>query len=156
MRLVRLVALAIVLATVYFAQYLFDTASLADFFPAWLLTWWPPLNAMTRWLPADLIELAIWLTLLGLLGFGLLAPWWQGERGRAYRRLPRGRVALRAWWWIAQVLLFLALLSTGIVAWSLAQNNMALLSVGVWGGSLALYVIGGIDRQPGAPARGLW
>jgi hypothetical protein len=139
---VRLVALAIVLATVYFAQYLFDAASLADFFPTWLLTWWPSLAAMTRWLPDDLVELAIWLTLLGLLGFGLLAPWWQGERGRAYRRLPRGRLVLRAWWWVAQVLLILALVSAGGVAWLEIQGGEASLALGVWAVSLALDGIG--------------
>jgi hypothetical protein len=143
-RLVRLVALVVVLATVYFAQYLFDTTSLADFFPAWLLAWWPPLAAMARWLPDDLVELAIWLTLLGLLSFGLLAPWWQGERGRAYRRLPRGRATLRAWWWAAQALLVLALLSAAAVAWLEAQGNVALLSFAVWASSLALYTAGGI------------
>jgi hypothetical protein len=143
-RLVRLVALVIVLATAYFAQYLFDTTSLADFFPAWLLARWPSLGAMARWLPNDLVELAIWLTLLSLLSFGLLAPWWQGERGRAYRRLRRGRAYLRAWWWAAQVLLVFALVSAGVVAWLQAQPNMALLALSVWVGSLALYGVGGI------------
>jgi hypothetical protein len=141
---VRLVALVIVLATVYFAQYLFDTTSLADFFPAWLLAWWPPLGAITRWLPDDLLELAIWLTLLGLLSFGLLAPWWQGERGRVYRRLPPGRASLRAWWWAAQLLLVSALICAGAVAWLQTQEQMALILLGVWATSLALYGIGGM------------
>ena len=144
MRLVRLVALVGVVAAVYFAQYLLDTTSLADFFPAWLLAWWPALGAMTRWLPVDLLELAIWLTLLGLLSFGLLAPWWQGERGRAYRRLRRGRTIYRAWWWAAQVLLLLSLLGAGGVAWLEAQGNVPLVALGVWLATLALYGIGGI------------
>lgn len=144
MRLVRLVALVLVLATVYFAQYLFDTTSLADFFPAWLLAWLPSLGTMARWLPDDLVELAIWLTLLGLLGFGLLAPWWQGERGRVYRRLPRGHVRLRLWWWIAQILLVASLVSAGVVAWLQTQGDMALITLGVWGGSLALFAVSGI------------
>lgn len=144
MRLVRLVALTVVLATVYFAQYLFDTTSLADFFPQWLLAWWPPLSAMTRWLAEDLVELAIWLTLLGLLSFGLLSPWWQGERGRAYRRLPQGRAYLRAWWWLAQILLILALVGTIIVAWLWLQASLAPYATGVWAASLVLYATGGI------------
>jgi hypothetical protein len=141
---VRLVALVIVLATVYFAQLLFDATSLADLIPAWLLAWWPPLSALSLRLPNELVELAIWLTLLGLLGFGLLAPWWQGERGRAYRRLPRGRAFLRAWWWAAQLLLLLALLCAGAVAWLQTQPNLALLSLATWTGSLAIYTIGGL------------
>ena len=144
MRLVRLVALVIVLATVYFAQYLFDTTSLVEFFPAWLLARWPALRGMARWLPDDLIELAIWLTLLGLLGFGLLAPWWQGERGRAYRRLRRGRAVLRVWWWVAQTLLVLALIGAGAVAWLGTQSNLTLITLGVWAASLVLYGIGGM------------
>src|SRR5690606_15003119 len=126
-----------------FAQYLFDTTSLAGFFPAWLLARWPALNALARWLPDDLVELAIWLTLLGLLSFGILAPWWQGERGRAYRRLRRGRTIFRAWWWVPRLLLLLALVSAGGVAWLEAQNGMALAALALWGGSLALYLIGG-------------
>lgn len=143
MRLVRLVALLFVLGIVYFAQYLFDTTSLADFFPAWLLARWSSLDALARWLPDDLVELAIWLSLFGLLSFGLLAPWWQGERGRAYRRLPRGRASLRAWWWAAQVLLVLALICAGVVAWMTAQSQAATLLISLWAGSLALYGISG-------------
>jgi hypothetical protein len=143
-RLVRLVALTTVLATVYFAQYLFDTTSLAEFFPLWLLQLWPPLTALTRWTPDDLVELAIWLTLLGLLSFGLLAPWWQGERGRAYRRLRPGRAVLRVWWWVAQGLLALALLSAVAVAWLERQSGMEGIAIGLWVTSLALYGLGGI------------
>jgi hypothetical protein len=99
---------------------------------------------MTRWLPEDLVELAIWLTLLGLLGFGLLAPWWQGERGRAYRRLPLGRANLRVWWWVAQALLVLALLSAAFVPWLQMQSGAEGLLIALWLGSLALYGMGGI------------
>jgi hypothetical protein len=141
---VRLVALLIVLATVYFAQYLFDTTSLADFFPLWLVSWWPPLGALARWLPADLLEMASWLTLLGLLSFGLLAPWWQGERGRVYRRLRRGRVIYRVWWWAAQMLLVLALVCAALVAWLSAQDQAPQWALVAWLGSLLLYATGGI------------
>jgi hypothetical protein len=65
---------------------------------------------------------------------------------------------LRAWWWAAQGLLVLALVSAGVVAWlqtleGTAQNgSMAQLSLGVWAGSLVLYAVGGIIasrvRQP--------
>lgn len=144
MRLVRLVALLLVLATVYFAQYLFDTTSLADFFPTWLLTRWPPLSATTRWLPEDLLELATWLTLLALLSFGLLAPWWQGERGRAYRRLRRGRTELRKWWWVAQLFLALALCSTLVTMWLLLSESAPTTILIAWLTSLAFYAIGGV------------
>ena len=144
MRLVRLAALIGVVAAVYFAQYLFDTTSLADFFPAWLLAWWPALGTLARWLPDDLLELAIWLSLLGLLSFGLLAPWWQGERGRVYRRLRRGRTVYRAWWWLAQVVLLLSFLSAGAVIWLEAQGDLPLLVLGVWLGSLVLFGLGGL------------
>jgi hypothetical protein len=143
-RLVRLVALVIVLATVYFAQYLFDTTSLADFFPAWLLAWWPALGAIARWLPDDIVQLATWLTLLGLLSFGLLAPWWQGERGRTYRRLPPGRAFLRAWWWGAQILLSSALVCAVAVALLQTQGPLSVAMAAVWAVSLLLYAIGGV------------
>lgn len=144
MRLVRLVALVLVLATVYFAQYLFDTTSLTGFLPSWLLAQSPLLSNVSRWLPGDLVELATWLTLLSLLSFGLLAPWWQGERGRAYRRLRQGRAYLRAWWWVAQSLPLLALVGAIGVVWLEMQGNLALWAVGLWAGTIALYAIGGV------------
>ncbi len=144
MRLVRLAALTVVLATVYFAQYLYDTTSLTGFFPSWLLAQSPILNNVLRLLSGDLVELATWLTLLSLLSFGLLAPWWQGEHGRAYRRLRRGRSRLRAWWWVAQSLLLLALVGGAGILWLEMQGNLPLWAVGLWVGTIALYVIGGV------------
>lgn len=143
-RLVRIVALVIVLAAVYFAQYLFDTTSLADFFPVWLVRWWPALGAMSRWLPEDLIELATWLMVLGLLSFGLLAPWWQGERGRVYRRLRRGRVIFRVWWWVAQGLLVLAMVGTGVVLWMGVRGSAEIWVIAAWLSSLVIYMLGGV------------
>jgi hypothetical protein len=79
-----------------------------------------------------------------LLTFGLLSPWWHGERGRTYRRLPRGRVILRAWWWAAQAMLLLAIGSAIVVALLQAQGAAPVAVISAWATSLALYGVGGM------------
>ena len=86
MRLVRHVALTLVVATVYFAQYLFDTTSLANFFPSWLSARWPLLATVARWLPADLVELAVWRLarlVVGGAGIAAVGTWLHRRSGLA-------------------------------------------------------------------------
>jgi hypothetical protein len=71
----------VVTVAAYFAGYLVHHQSLHAFFPPWLLTAIPALLPFTRWLPADLLTLALWLGLLAALGFGLVASTWRGVWG---------------------------------------------------------------------------
>lgn len=66
----------ITLAAGYFAQSIFDH-NLSQLFPTWLLDAYPPLYQFTRWLPADLFELALWIVTLAAIVFGLLIPPWR-------------------------------------------------------------------------------
>ena len=78
MRLVRSLALAVIILAVYFAQYILDYRGLGEFFPNWFLSLFPSFYRFARWLPDDLLDLALWLTVLGGLSFGLMAPLWRG------------------------------------------------------------------------------
>ena len=104
MRILRLLALALLLGATLFAQYLFDNRSLETFFPVWLLDRLPVLRLYARWPPADLLSAALWLALLASLLFGLLVPSWPSykEPRKAPAARPRGRA--------------LALIGAGILA----------------------------------------
>ena len=73
-RLLRSLALAVIILAVYFAQYILDYGSLAEFFPDRFLKLFPWFHRFARWLPGDLLDLALWLTVLGGLCFGLIGP----------------------------------------------------------------------------------
>ncbi|MCL4863065.1 MAG: hypothetical protein KJZ93_26885 [Caldilineaceae bacterium] len=88
MRLLRFLGLLTTLALAFFAAYIFHHRSLGNFFPPWLLDAAPPLRALSRWLPADLLTLALGMSAGAALGFGLLAPAWRAEFG-ARPRLAR-------------------------------------------------------------------
>jgi hypothetical protein len=91
-RLLRLLGLLAVIAAACFAVYLFHQRTLSGFFPVWLLEAVPVLNRIARWLPADLLQLALWLSLFAAIGFGLIAPSWRGEQVMTLRPpLPIGR-----------------------------------------------------------------
>ena len=96
MRFLRFLTLCVLVAAVYFAQYLFDHRSLADFFPAWIAVFAPQIYRLRNWLPDTLLFVGGWLSLLGALGFGLLAPLWHGDvvadDRLAKRRARSGRV----------------------------------------------------------------
>ena len=76
-RVLRLVALAVVLAVAYFAQYIFDHGTLQTLYPAWLLERLPFLQRTAYWLAEDLYTLALWLLAGSAIGFGLLVPGWE-------------------------------------------------------------------------------
>lgn len=76
MRILRLLALAIVLLIAYFAQFLFDHGTLAHVYPTWVTERIPALTLTTLWLPADLYTLGLWLLAGSALGFGALVPSW--------------------------------------------------------------------------------
>ena len=48
-RVLRLLALGVVLAVAYFAQYLFDHGTLQNLYPAWMLERLPFLQGTTYW-----------------------------------------------------------------------------------------------------------
>ena len=76
-RVLRLLALAVVLAVAYFAQYIFDHGTLQTLYPAWMLERLPFLVRTTYWLADDLYTLALWLLAGSAIVFGLLVPGWE-------------------------------------------------------------------------------
>ncbi len=141
MRLLRLLALAAAVALVYFAQYLFDHGTLADFYPGWLLTFSPALRRTTRWLPADLLAFAQWLSVIGLLGFGLLSPMWTGETNRLYRRMRLDMEAERRPWRLATlILLAAAVILAGVSAFMLGRGPEPRWLWGVWLAGVLAYL----------------
>jgi hypothetical protein len=141
-RLFRLLGLLAVVAAAYFAGYLLQQRSLSRFFPSWLLIQAPALYAFARWLPADLMTLAFWLSGAAALGFGLLAPPWS----LAERRQLTARTAIRPG--RRRIALFFRLL--GVLA--VASASIYLFVSGpddwpvqmVWAGGLFLYLLGAI------------
>lgn len=113
MRVLRLLTLAAVLAIAYFAQVLFDRASLAGFYPPQLLDFLPFLTPTTTWLSNDLHTLGLWLLAVAAIGFGLLAPTWveDATAGAGAGRADRPR---RSWIWLAVILAAAALM----LAWA--------------------------------------
>ncbi|MCC6165705.1 MAG: hypothetical protein IT329_00630 [Caldilineaceae bacterium] len=138
MRLLRLLVLVAVVALAYFAQYIFDHGSLADFYPGRLLALFPPLRRTTRWLPADLLVFAQWITAVSLLGFGLLSPTWAGETNRLYRRRPvsAGPGAARPWRWAAWALMAAALLLAALGWGMAARTAQPFWPRGIWLGAM--------------------
>lgn len=141
-RLLRLLALVAVVALVYFAQYLFDHGSLAEFYPDWLLTLVPSLRRSTRWLPTDLLVFAQWISVIGLLGYGLLSPMWTGETNRLYRRMrDSAGEQSKTWRWAAFVLVVAALSLAGGCLLVVARDvSEPVWLWGVWLGSMLAYV----------------
>ncbi|MFN8466794.1 MAG: hypothetical protein U0X20_14660 [Caldilineaceae bacterium] len=76
-RVLRLFALAVVLAVAYFAQYIFDHGTLQTLYPGWMLERLPFLQRTTYWLAEDLYTLALWLLAGSAIVFGLLVPGWE-------------------------------------------------------------------------------
>ncbi|RIK58002.1 MAG: hypothetical protein DCC57_01315 [Chloroflexi bacterium] len=136
--MLRLFALVAVVALVYFAQYIFDHGSLAGFYPGWLLTLFPLLRRTTRWLPADLLVFAQWITAVGLLGFGLLSPMWTGETNRLYRRMRgvAGEGSARPWRWAAWALMLAALLLVAFGWGMAARAAQPVWPKGIWLGAV--------------------
>lgn len=149
-RILRLFALVAVVALVYLAQYIFDHGSLAGFYPDWLLALLPALRRTTRWLPADLLVFAQWISAIGLLGFGLLSPMWSGETNRLYRRLAvSGGVQSRertAWG-----LLIVALAIAIFAAVTCARGPEPAWMWVVWSASVGLLIGAGIAASWGMP-----
>ena len=150
MRLLRSLALAVTIFAVYFAQYILDYHTLAELFPGWFLKLFPWFHRFTRWLPGDLLDLALWLTILGGLSFGLLAPLWRGYSTASPGHRATGAsgpsavpdanlhqpAQRRFWRWGIGISLLLSV----FVSWSLSTTNPRLWSLVLWIAALAIYV----------------
>jgi hypothetical protein len=129
-------------ALVYFAQYIFDHSTLVAFFPDWLLALVPPLQRMARWLPEDLLTFAEWLTIIGIFGFGLIAPLWNGESNRLFRRTrpdgsaPARRALVPVRWGLLAVALGLA----GYCALRAGAGEDSARLWAVWAAAIAAYL----------------
>jgi len=79
LRFIRFLILILSIVAVYAAQHIFDHRNLTEFFPAWLLDYFPALFQFTRWLPRDLINMGLVIMVLSSIGFGLITSQWIGE-----------------------------------------------------------------------------
>ncbi len=95
------------------AAWLFARLSLVGAFPPWLLERAPSLIQYERWLPQDLLTLALAAALLACLCFGLAAPAWEGMGARRVRAAigaaPMGSLAF--------VLLIALVIALAAVLW---------------------------------------
>ncbi len=148
MRLLRFVALIVTLALAYFAQYIFDTLSLAGFFPDWLLRQVPALAQYTRWLANDLLLLAFGLALGAALAFGLLVPPWRGLQ--ATPASPQSNSATGPW---ARPLLAVGLAGgIGVLLWLWLAGSEPLWLALLWPLSVFLYCAGALQLDRHRPA----
>lgn len=169
MRLLNFALLVATLVGAYFAQYLFDHASLASFFPDRLLNLFPQLSRLTRWQPEDLYSLALWIAILSSVVFGLIAPMWKNSAGqRTLRRLSVLQKSVTRWRTIAAVCLMLSATAGAyllVQGWTPPLDDA--LAGGIWlAGSAAVIVAAFfLDKarpvrivylQPGQPERGWW
>ncbi len=143
MRFLRFLILVIAIAGVYIAQYIFLHQTLQNFFPQKLLDLLPALIRLTRWLPEDLLQIALWSSGLALLAVGLVTTAWHGDwrpppvAVLAAGQKPRIRAAI--------LLTIVALLiATGncIALWLTGRENLAVQIA--WVGALALFFAGQI------------
>ncbi len=84
MRILRFILLLTTLLVVYFAQHIFDTGSLAQFFPDWFLARFSFAVRLTRWQPSDLLLLGWGAAALAAIFFGLITPAWPSHKGLTY------------------------------------------------------------------------
>ncbi|MDQ3249248.1 MAG: hypothetical protein M3Q45_08575, partial [Chloroflexota bacterium] len=149
MRLFRLIGLVAALAAAYVAQYIFEYHSLAVFFPDWLLNAYPTLARFTRWLPADLFSLALWLAALAALSVGLLTPPWRSMPWQSIAREAQGWQSygpMRRPWqkvgrWATRIGILLALITAVVIVaylWRTGNENRWLQSA--WTGAVLLYL----------------
>lgn len=151
-RLVRLLAFGLIVASVSLAQYLYATLSLADLIPTWLVAHSPFFAHLARWSPEDQLILAHWLTLISLLGFGLITPWWHGERGRYYRRLPTQPGSARRLWWGTWIVAVLAFCLAGAAAAAGWQGRSGLTVTVLWLAAVIAYLPAGLLASWARPA----
>ena len=144
MKIFRFLFLLIIVTAAYSGQYIFEYRSLVDLFPQFLLDRVPDLNRFTYWLPADLLNLAFWMSALACIGFGMLASPWAGD-------LELETPSIRSWWrslpvarlQAASISILLASLGATYTTWHLYQDWPETLAMqACWLLSLLLYCIG--------------
>lgn len=144
MRFLRLVGLIAALTAAWFAAYIFYHRSLSDFFSQRVLELLPALYRLTRWLPDDLFNLALWLSALAALVFGLVLPAWQGMVGPPAADAPRQQARAISWRSrLGGVFMVLALVVALVNAVYLTFTQQEPLFVRlIWAGALLAYLTG--------------
>jgi len=143
-KIFRFFCLLIIVTIAYCGQYIFEYRSLIDLFPQMLLDRVPDLYRVAYWLPADLLNLALWMSALACTGFGMLASPWAGD-------LELEQPSVQSWWrnlpairlQAASLCILLASLGATYTTWHLYQDwpeTFAMQSC--WLLSLLLYCIG--------------
>lgn len=138
MRLLRLVGLLATLAAAYCAAYIFEHRTLIGFLPSWAVERSPALYSLMRWLPADLMVLAWWLSAGAAIGFGLLASSWPG-----YVHSPVNLVHPATRWRSGQVVMIMAVVLSSAAALGLAWRGQDGLFVqAIWAAAIWLFLAG--------------
>lgn len=141
MRFLRLAGLVASVAATYFANYIFQQQSLSKFFPGWALQRFPALYPLTRWLPEDLLRLALWISLLGALVFGLVATSWPTAGAAPYRLIRIGAPKRR----IGRIIIGLALVGSlavlGLLFW---QGEETWYTQSLWAAGILAYLLGSL------------
>lgn len=139
-RLLRFLGLLATLALAFFAGYIFHQRSLGDFFPPWVLSAAPPLRALARWLPDDLLTLALWLSAGAALGFGLLAPSWRLEARARTRPARTGEQMRRR---VGQFLVAVTVGAAGAagLASSILPDSERWIVQSLWTAAVLLYLM---------------
>lgn len=136
MKILRFVLLALAVTFAALAAFLFARLSLVGAFPLWLLARFPSLSQYERWLPQDLVTIALAATLLACLCFGLAAPAWEGSGARRVRAAigaaPMGRLAF------ALLLLLVVALALVLGVWHSLGLPDGWLQSGLWLAGMAL------------------
>lgn len=163
LRFIRFLILVLSVITVYAAQYIFDHRSLTEFFPTWVLGYFPFLFQFTRWRPIDLMNLGLAMTVLSSIGFGLVSSQWIGEYsyyllGRepdvvVEATVDRKRLA-GMWSSIGTVLLTIAACTVAYVAGTiLAGNGETAGRQLAWVISILLFLFGSLMLDRGISLR---
>ena len=137
MKILRLVLLTLAVLLAALAAALFARLSLEGAFPPWLLSRFPALMQYERWLPQDLLTVALAATLLACLSFGLAAPAWEG---RGVRRV-RAAIGAAPMSNLAYTLLLLVVMTLAAVLWLWPAFDLAAGALGGWLQS-ALWLVG--------------
>lgn len=145
-RFLRAFALFAIFIAVYLAQYISDHRSLVDFFPQWFLNTFPGMYRFTRWLPEDLLTLAVVIATFGSIGFGLLSTQWIGEYliPEVRQRKRQHHTRYRSYW-LGTAAVVVAASMAGFVSVQMGSGapEQRLLHI-FWLTSLVLYVGGAI------------
>jgi hypothetical protein len=148
MSLVRTFTLFVSLALAWTAIFLLERLSLVGLYPDWLLARAPRLAFSFRWLPGDVLTVAIWIGLLAGLLFGLAIPTWIGISSRRVEiSAQQARTPTAAFLLVVAVVLAIA------VAIGAGPEMNGWLRMALWVGGMGLAAAGAVLANRGRTRR---